>query len=177
MKGSSLGLRLSDEIRATSIDRRRVAEPDRKELLESVAGRFANGKWRLVHGRMEFGPRALGERSILATLERQLRDAESQDQVPRKLRHSRRVARARGDYFELERESPYMLMVETVKSERRHQPTEDRRIFGERQLNLPRSDIPAVRTWIMRRGSRLVDRADNWSIRSAQGFARQKGEG
>ncbi len=100
-------------------------------------------------GRMEFGPRALGARSILG-------DARSPNMqevmnVKIKFRESFRpfapsvpIDRA-PDYFELDRESPYMLLVADVKKERQKSMTEEQqKLFGLDKLHVLRSDIPAV---------------------------------
>ncbi|HSG09910.1 MAG TPA: carbamoyltransferase [Longimicrobiales bacterium] len=123
---------------------------DRQELIRTAAGLLAEGKvvgW--FNGRMEFGPRALGSRSILG-------DARSpamqrQMNLKIKFRESFRpfapsVLRERvGDFFEMECESPYMLLVAPVKADRCIEMTGDqRRLWGIEQLNIPRSDIPAV---------------------------------
>ncbi len=100
-------------------------------------------------GRMEFGPRALGARSILAdarsptmqrTLNLKVKYRESfRPFAPSVLRED--VA----DWFELEGDSPYMLMVAGVVERRRRQMSEtERGLFGIDKLNIPRSDIPAV---------------------------------
>jgi len=119
-------------------------------LLESVAGELANGKavgW--FQGRMEFGPRALGGRSILGdprsqTMQRLLN-------LKVKYRESFRpfapaiLREDLTDWFELDSDSPYMLMVAPVKQSLRRQMTEDEeRLFGIEKLNVARSSIPAV---------------------------------
>jgi carbamoyltransferase len=113
------------------------------ELLaqEKVLGWFA--------GRMEFGPRALGARSILGD-PRSTR-MQSVMNLKIKFRESFRpfapsVLRERcSNYFALDAESPYMLIVAPVREERRRQMTAaEERLFGIDKLNVPRSDIPAV---------------------------------
>jgi carbamoyltransferase len=100
-------------------------------------------------GRMEFGPRALGARSILGdprspsmqkTLNLRVKYRESfRPFAPAVLRED--VA----DWFELDCESPYMLLVAGVRPERRRSMTkEEEKLFGIDRLNVPRSDIPAV---------------------------------
>ena len=100
-------------------------------------------------GRMEFGPRALGARSILGdprnpemqkTLNLKVKYRESfRPFAPSVLRED--VA----DYFELDADSPYMLLVADVKRNRRRSMTaEQERLFGIDKLNVARSDIPAV---------------------------------
>ena len=102
-----------------------------------------------VQGRMEFGPRALGNRSILG--DARSPKIQSMMNLKIKYRESFRpfapaVLEERvGEYFELEEPSPYMLLVAPVRAERRVPLTEaDRRLFGLQRLNRPRSDIPAV---------------------------------
>lgn len=120
------------------------------ELATTVAGLLAEGKvigW--FQGAMEFGPRALGNRSIIGDP----RNAEMQSKMNLKIkfRESFRPfapAVLREDaakYFELEGESPYMLVVAPVREERRRQMTaEEQQLFGIEKLNVPRSDIPAI---------------------------------
>ncbi|MEQ1711077.1 MAG: carbamoyltransferase C-terminal domain-containing protein, partial [Hyphomicrobium sp.] len=100
-------------------------------------------------GRMEFGPRALGNRSILGDP----RKPEMQKTLNLKIkfRESFRpfapsvLAEDVADYFEMGDASPYMLMVADVKrNRRRHTTTEEKALFGIDKLNVPRSDIPAV---------------------------------
>ncbi len=108
---------------------------------ENVVGWF--------QGRMEFGPRALGARSILG-------DARSPKMqrimnLKIKFRESFRpfapsvLAEHVSEYFEIDRESPYMLLVAPVKSEKRKTLSEKERQFtGLEKLHIERSDIPAV---------------------------------
>ena len=100
-------------------------------------------------GRMEFGPRALGGRSILG-------DARSPSMqkllnLKVKYRESFRpfapsvLREDVADWFELDGDSPYMLLVADVRKERRRAMTaEEQKLFGIDKLNVPRSDIPAV---------------------------------
>jgi carbamoyltransferase len=103
----------------------------------------------LCQGRMEFGPRALGARSILGDPRSPRMQAQMNIKI--KFREGFRpfapsVLRERADeYFELGCESPYMLLVAPVREERRIAMTEAQRaLWGIEQLNVPRSDIPAV---------------------------------
>jgi carbamoyltransferase len=100
-------------------------------------------------GRMEFGPRALGNRSILGdprspsmqkTLNLKIKYRESfRPFAPSVLRE--RVS----DWFEMDCDSPYMLLVADVVNPRRREMTEEeKRLFGIDKLNVPRSEIPAV---------------------------------
>ena len=100
-------------------------------------------------GRMEFGPRALGARSILADA----RSPKTQSllNLKVKFRESFRpfapsVLRERvADWFELDGDSPYMLLVANVREDHRIPMTpEQEALFGIDKLNVPRSDIPAV---------------------------------
>jgi carbamoyltransferase len=122
----------------------------RADLHDEVARLLAEGSivgW--FNGRMEFGPRALGARSILGDP----RNPRMQQQMNLKIKFREGfrpfapsvLAERVGEYFELDRESPYMLLVAPVRSERLIEPTEeDRRRWGIERLNVPRSDIPAV---------------------------------
>ena len=123
---------------------------EEEALIETTAEDLAQGKalgW--FQGRMEFGPRALGNRSILGdprspTMQKTLN-------LKVKYRESFRpfapsVLRERiGDWFELDGDSPYMLLVAgVVKSRRREMTAQEKQLFGIDKLNVPRSDIPAV---------------------------------
>lgn len=123
---------------------------ERDEMLRTVAGLLADEKIIGWHqGRMEFGPRALGSRSILGDPRspRMQRDMN----VKIKFRESFRpfapsVLRERvADYFELEADSPYMLLVAPVREGRRIPMTpEQQACWGIDRLNHPRSDLPAI---------------------------------
>jgi carbamoyltransferase len=102
-----------------------------------------------LQGRMEFGPRALGGRSILGDP----RSAKMQSVMNLKIKYRESfrpfapsVTRERvGEYFELDTDSPYMLLVAPVRRERRVAMTDvEQGLFGIEKLNVPRSDIPAV---------------------------------
>jgi carbamoyltransferase len=119
-------------------------------LLERVADELASEKvvgW--LHGRMEFGPRALGGRSILG--DPRSPRMQSVMNLKIKYRESFRpfapsVLRERlADWFEMDADSPYMLLVAPVVGRRRiAMGAEHERLWGIERLNVPRSDIPAV---------------------------------
>jgi carbamoyltransferase len=123
---------------------------DDQGLVEACARDLAEGRalgW--FQGRMEFGPRALGARSILGdarspTMQKTLN-------LKVKYRESFRpfapsvLAEDAAQWFEIHCESPYMLLVADVAKERRIPMTEEQqRLFGIDKLNVPRSSIPAV---------------------------------
>lgn len=123
---------------------------DDAELIESTASALARGQAVGWHqGRMEFGPRALGNRSILGdprspTMQKALN-------LKVKYRESFRpfapsVLRERvADWFEIDVDSPYMLLVANVRHERcRKMTIEEHALFGIDKLNVLRSEIPAV---------------------------------
>ena len=100
-------------------------------------------------GRMEFGPRALGARSILGDA----RNPKMQKTLNLKIKYRESfrpfapsvLAEDVAEYFEMDQASPYMLMVSDVKRNRRQHITPDQsRLFGIDKLNVSRSDIPAV---------------------------------
>jgi carbamoyltransferase len=152
MKGAYLGPEFTDdeieEFLVTAGARyRRVG---RSELAAEVAGLLADEKvvgW--FQGRMEFGPRALGARSILG--DPRSPRMQSQMNLKIKYRESFRpfapsVLRERvSDYFELDADSPYMLLVAPVREHlRRGMTKEEEALFGIEKLRVPRSSIPAV---------------------------------
>jgi carbamoyltransferase len=128
----------------------RYRKLQREELLETVAELLERENvigW--FQGRMEFGPRALGARSILGDPRSKRMQAVMNLKI--KYRESFRpfapsVLREHvGDFFELDRSSPYMLLVAPVVERRRIAMTlEQESLFGIDRLNVPRSDIPAV---------------------------------
>ena len=120
------------------------------ELPVRVAELLAAGKVvGFFQGRMEFGPRALGARSILGDP----RSPQMQSVMNRKIkfRESFRpfaptvLRECVHEFFELDADSPYMLQVAPIKVERQIPMSEDQqRLFGIDKLNVPRSDMPAV---------------------------------
>ncbi|MDB3952625.1 carbamoyltransferase [Alphaproteobacteria bacterium] len=100
-------------------------------------------------GRMEFGPRALGGRSILG--DPRLPNMQKKLNLKVKYRESFRpfapsvLREDVSEWFELETDSPYMLLVADVKKKRqRKMSASEKELFGIEQLNIPRSEIPAV---------------------------------
>ncbi|HKC63212.1 MAG TPA: carbamoyltransferase [Pyrinomonadaceae bacterium] len=152
MKGAYLGPSFTSEdvrefFETTGARYRRV---ERAELAETVARLLAEEKvvgW--FQGRMEFGPRALGARSILG--DPRSPRMQSQMNLKIKFRESFRpfapsVLRERvKDFFEMDVDSPYMLLVAPVQKHLRYEMTEtESKLFGIEKLNVPRSTIPAV---------------------------------
>jgi carbamoyltransferase len=140
---------------------------ERDALLRRVAEMLAQEKvvgW--FRGRMEFGPRALGSRSILGDPRSPRMQAQMNIKI--KFREGFRpfapsVLRERAaDYFELDCESPYMLLVAQIRQERQIPPEgEDKELWGIDQLNVVRSDIPAVTHIDYSARVQTVDRATN----------------
>jgi len=152
MQGSFLGPSYSNE-EIEPFLRRKEAPYERLNddaLYDRVADELADGKvvgW--FQGRMEFGPRALGARSILGDARNP--KMQSVMNLKIKFRESFRpfapsVLRERvADYFALDTDSPYMLLVAPVVERRRITPTnEQQSLWGIDLLNVPKSDIPAA---------------------------------
>jgi len=152
MKGSYLGPEFSQadiEQRLSAAGAKYAVLGD-DELLDACADALESEKavgW--FQGRMEFGPRALGGRSILG--DARSPKMQSMLNLKVKFRESFRpfapsVLREHVcEWFELDQDSPYMLLVANVLEQRRKPMTEaEQRLFGIEKLNVPRSDIPAV---------------------------------
>jgi carbamoyltransferase len=119
-------------------------------MVNRVAEDLATGKvvgW--FQGRMEFGPRALGARSIIGDA----RNPQMQSVMNLKIKYRESfrpfapsVLRERvSDYFEMDANSPYMLLVAPVQESRRTPMTEEqKKLWGIDLLNVSRSDIPAA---------------------------------
>ncbi len=152
MRGSYLGPRFSNEDIESRLQRleakyERVEDSD---LYRRVAEYLAEGKvigW--LQGHMEFGPRALGGRSILG--DPRSEKMQSVMNLKIKYRESFRpfapsVLRERvSEYFEMDTDSPYMLLVAPVAEKRRRAVQPDQqKLWGIDLLNVPKSDIPAV---------------------------------
>jgi carbamoyltransferase len=151
MHGGQLGPEFTDtEIEAELMECGAVFEiHDERALLERTARVLAEEQvvgW--FQGRMEFGPRALGGRSILADP----RSARMQALINLKIKFREGfrpfapsvLEERASEYFDLDGESPYMLIVAPVKADRRLALPEGTERWGIDLLNIPRSDIPAV---------------------------------
>ncbi len=151
-KGSYLGpewsdIEISEFLESRSIPYLRM---DEDTLISRVADLLNSEKvvgW--YHGRMEFGPRALGNRSIIgdarsatmqSTMNLKIKNRESfRPFAPSVLLENCR------EYFDIDSASPYMLLVAPVVSSRRTAMTDRQKsLFGIEKLSVPRSDIPAV---------------------------------
>ena len=151
MKGSLLGYRIPDESKADDEALRGLGAKwttmPRKALQEKAAKLLSEGKIvGVACGRAEFGPRALGSRSILADA----RDPEMLQRLNRKIKFREGfrpfapivLEEDAPQYFEIEGTSPYMLFTFPVKPERRLPAQRAERV--EDTAALPRSDIPSV---------------------------------
>ncbi|MCD6587111.1 MAG: hypothetical protein J7K88_01015, partial [Candidatus Fermentibacteraceae bacterium] len=125
-------------------------EMDEVLLVDSVVESIDTGKVvGLFNGRMEFGPRALGNRSIVG--DPRSTAMQSIMNLKIKNRESFRpfapsvLLEDTEEYFDLQAASPYMLLVAQVQQNRCKQMTEEQqKLFGIEKINVPRSDIPAV---------------------------------
>jgi len=152
MSGAYLGPAFDDDDSAARLTAAgaRFARLDDGALIARTVDDLVDGKalgW--FQGRMEFGPRALGNRSIIA--DGRSPDMQSALNLKVKYRESFRpfapaVLRSDvADWFELDDDSPYMLFVaDVVKRRRRSMTAEEQALFGIEKLNVPRSDVPAV---------------------------------
>jgi carbamoyltransferase len=151
MQGAQLGPEFSEAQLADWLARRgyphRRLEPD--AWAEVIADQLVEGRvLGLFDGRMEFGPRALGQRSILADP----RDPTMRDRVNArvKLRESFRpfapavMAERAHEWFELDHASPYMLLTAMVRSEHRHPDPEVEPLSIMERAQIVRSVVPAV---------------------------------
>jgi len=152
MQGSYLGPSFNeDEIEKTLINLgAKYKKFSEEDMLKTTAEELSKEKtigW--FQGRMEFGPRALGARSIIAdprsskmqkTLNLKVKFRESfRPFAPSILKEDL------SDWFELDKDSPYMLLVATInKSIRREMTEEENKLFGIDKLNIKRSEVPAI---------------------------------
>ncbi len=152
MKGAYLGPEFSDaeiqaELTACGAVFKKLSEND---MIEEVASALADKKtigW--MQGRMEFGPRALGGRSIIADP----RSPVMQKQLNLKVKYREgfrpfapSVLREDvNEWFKHDTDSPYMLLVANVQEDKRLTMTEEEEaLFGIDKLNVPRSSVPAI---------------------------------
>ncbi len=152
MQGCYLGPGFSNDQIKTFLDRHGIPADflEDPELFATTAEDLATEKvigW--FSGRMEFGPRALGARSIIGDA----RSAKMQKTMNLKIkfRESFRpfapsVLREKlADYFEIDTDTPYMLLTAQVRQERMRALTEaEKHLTGLQLLNVPKSDIPAI---------------------------------
>jgi carbamoyltransferase len=151
-QGSYLGPEFNNEYILSYLKKNGIpyVELSDDELPEKIADLIADEKvvgW--FKGRMEFGPRALGARSIIGDA----RSPKMQETMNLKIkfRESFRpfapsvILERAQDFFEIEKESPYMLLVAPVKEEiRREMTEEEQNRFGLDKLHVSRSSIPAI---------------------------------
>lgn len=153
MRGSYLGPEFSNEEIAERLTKSKAVftSCENEDIaITKAAEALASGKavgW--LNGRMEFGPRSLGGRSILGDP----RSPEMQKSLNLKVkfRESFRpfapsvLREYVNEWFELDGDSPYMLLVAGVKEDKRLEMSEEQKaLFGIDKLNIPRSQIPAV---------------------------------
>ena len=152
MQGSYLGPRYSNDEVTDKLDElgAKYELLDEDKIIEQTAIALSEGKsvgW--LSGRMEFGPRALGGRSILAdprspdmqkTLNLQIKNRESFRPFAPSILHE-----DLHDWFELEKSSPYMLLVANILDKHKNiLSDEDMKKFGIDLLNIQRSSVPAI---------------------------------
>ena len=147
---SYLGPQYTDEDIREFLDDYRIPHERSQDICEKAAEFLADGKvvgW--FSGRMEFGPRALGARSILG--DPRLPDMQKNMNLKIKYRESFRpfapavLEECAEEWFELGRPSPFMLLVAGVKENKRRPMTHDeQKLFGIDKLNVVRSDISSV---------------------------------
>jgi len=152
MKGAYLGPKFNDNIIENELDSLKAVfkKKDSKEIISITAKELSNNKtvgW--FQGRMEFGPRALGGRSILADPRSEKMQKELNLKI--KFRESFRpfapsvLREDVSEWFDLDYDSPYMLLVSEVnKTKQVEMSDSDKNLFGIDKLNIKRSSIPAI---------------------------------
>jgi carbamoyltransferase len=168
-KGTYLGPAFTDDAIRSYLDEEHIPYEflAREALVERVADLIAHERvvgW--FQGRMEFGPRALGARSILG--DARSREMQSVLNLKIKFRESFRpfapsvLEDSVNDYFDLDRESPYMLMVADVASAcLRELPQEEQASTGFDKLKVARSKVPAITHVDNSARIQTVNREDN----------------
>ena len=152
MKGSYLGPQFSDEEINNELNKigAKFEVLDEETVINKTVDDLKNGKaigW--FQGRMEFGPRALGARSILGDPRSEIMQKNLNLKV--KYRESFRpfapsvLREDLSEWFNINEDSPYMLMVSSVsKNKKIEMNDEQKKLFGIEKLNIKRSEIPAV---------------------------------
>lgn len=153
MRGSYLGCAFNDDQIKASLDTlgaHYTLHNNTQKMIAATADVLANEQvvgW--FQGRMEFGPRALGGRSILGDP----RSPKMQKNLNLKIKYRESfrpfapsiLADRVNEWFDLKGSSPYMLLVDAVKEDKRLTMSDDQTaLFGIDKLNVPRSQIPAV---------------------------------
>jgi len=152
MKGSYLGPSYNDKEIEDALDQlgANYSRLDDNMLYSTIAKELASEKaigW--MQGRMEFGPRALGGRSIIADP----RSPRMQKQLNLKVKYRESfrpfapsiLYEEVGKWFNLKNSSPYMLLVSTILDDKKIPMSKDQeKLFGIKKLNIPRSQVPAI---------------------------------
>ena len=152
MKGAYLGPEFSNDEIKEYLDKKGYSyqKLEDKDLPEHIADLIADQKvigW--FQGRMEFGPRALGARTIIGDS----RSAETQKTINLKIKYRESFRPFApsvreeniSEYFDIDRPSPYMLLVADVHKDKQLKMTKEQEgYFGLKKLNIARSEIPAV---------------------------------
>jgi len=152
MQGTYLGPKFNENIIENKLSWLKAVfkKKNSEEIISITAKELSNGKtvgW--FQGRMEFGPRALGGRSILADPRSEIMQKELNLKI--KFRESFRpfapsvLREDVSEWFDLDSDSPYMLLVSEVnKAKQIKMSNNDRNLFGINKLNVKRSSIPAI---------------------------------
>ena len=152
MNGSYLGTEYSqDEIKRALKSKNAIFKTYQEKKLLKVASKYlSEGKtigW--MNGKMEFGPRALGGRSIIADP----RSTKMQKKLNLKIKYRESfrpfapsiLEEDLRDWFDLDIKSPYMLLVADIKKNRQLKlSNKQQQLFGIERLNIPKSEIPAI---------------------------------
>jgi carbamoyltransferase len=191
MHGSWLGPSFSNNQIRAFLDEKEIVYhyfPEEEKLLAAVVKAMTSSQvvgW--FHARMEFGPRALGARSIIGDA----RDTRMQSTMNLRIKYRESfrpfapcvLQEDVSEYFELERESPYMLLVADVRKELRHTltPEQDRLMKDpdlRKRVNVPRSTLPAITHVDMSARVQTVDEARHGRFyRLMREFKRETGCG
>jgi carbamoyltransferase len=152
MKGAYLGPQFQNDTIESFLNQNNYPykKLNNSEISEKIADLISDEKvigW--FQGKMEFGPRALGARSIIGDA----RSSEMQKTMNLKIKHRESfrpfapsiMAEHISDYFEIDRASPYMLLVANIREEKQISMTEEQKsYFGLEKLNVVRSEVPAI---------------------------------
>jgi len=152
MKGSYLGPRSSNEDIKDYLDEvgAKYELLEDVQLIEKLVDELDNGNViGFFNGRMEYGPRALGARSIIGDPRNEVMQSKMNLKI--KFRESFRpfapavLSDNVSEWFDINCSSPYMLLVADVKDDKKHEMTEEQKnLFGIDKLNIKRSEVPAV---------------------------------